>query len=69
MKLKKQLSLIDIFSIAAGAMISSGIFILPGLAFSYTGPSVFVSYFLVGVLAFILLLLSRQELSLVFRSF
>jgi APA family basic amino acid/polyamine antiporter len=53
MKLKKQLSFIDIFSIAAGAMISSGIFILPGLAFSYTGPSVFVSYFLAGVLAFI----------------
>ena len=53
MKLKKQLSFIDIFSIATGAMISSGIFILPGLAFSYTGPSVFVSYFLAGVLAFI----------------
>jgi APA family basic amino acid/polyamine antiporter len=53
MKLKKQLSFIDIFSIAAGAMISSGIFILPGLAFSYTGPSVFVSYLLAGVLAFV----------------
>jgi hypothetical protein len=32
--LKKQLGLISVFSIAAGAMISSGLFILPGLAFA-----------------------------------
>ena len=34
-------------------MISSGIFILPGLAFARTGPSVVVSYFLAGILALI----------------
>lgn len=52
MKLKKELKLPEIFSIATGAMISSGIFILPSLAFAMTGPSVFVSYFIAGLLAF-----------------
>jgi len=50
-KLKKDLGLIHVFSIATGAMISSGIFLLPGLAFDKTGPSVIVSYFLAGLLA------------------
>ena len=53
MKLKKGLNFFDIFSIATGAMISSGIFILPGLAFARTGPAVFISYFLAGILALI----------------
>ena len=52
MPLKKALKLPEIFSIATGAMISSGIFILPGLAFAMTGPSEFVSYFIAGLLAF-----------------
>jgi amino acid transporter/mannitol/fructose-specific phosphotransferase system IIA component (Ntr-type) len=51
MQLKKGLKFIDVFSIASGAMISSGIFILPGLAFRLTGPSMFVSYLLAGILA------------------
>jgi amino acid transporter/mannitol/fructose-specific phosphotransferase system IIA component (Ntr-type) len=51
MELKKELAFVDVFSIASGAMISSGIFILPGLAFSQIGPGVFVSYFLAGMLA------------------
>lgn len=51
MELKKELSLLEVFSIASGTMISSGIFILPGLAFMITGPSVFVSYLLAGLLA------------------
>ncbi len=50
-KLKKELSLLEVFSIASGTMISSGIFILPGLAFTITGPAVFVSYLLAGILA------------------
>jgi len=50
--LKKELGLIHVFSIATGAMVSSGIFLLPGLAFDKTGPSVVISYFIVGVLAF-----------------
>jgi len=53
MKLKKGLKFFDVFSIATGAMISSGIFILPGLAFARTGPAVFLSYFLAGILALI----------------
>ena len=52
-KLKKELNVFDVFSIACGAMISSGIFILPGLAFGKTGPSVFLSYFFAGVIALI----------------
>lgn len=51
MELKKQLSLLDIFCFASGAMISSGLFILPGLAFAQAGPAVFISYLLAGLLA------------------
>lgn len=49
--LKKKLSFIDVFSLAAGAMISSGIFILPGLAYSQAGPAVIFAYTLAGLLA------------------
>ncbi|MFP4460367.1 MAG: amino acid permease [Candidatus Zixiibacteriota bacterium] len=51
MKLKKGLGFWDVFALASGAMISSGIFILPGLAFAKAGPSVFLSYFFAGLLA------------------
>jgi len=51
--LKRGLGFLDVFCIAAGAMISSGIFILPGLAFSRAGPSVVLSYALAGGLALI----------------
>ncbi len=60
--LKKQLGLVDVFSIAAGAMISSGLFILPAIAFSKAGPAVILSY----VIASILILpsvLSKAELA------
>jgi APA family basic amino acid/polyamine antiporter len=50
-KLAKKLRLIDVFCVASGAMISSGIFILPGLAHGRAGPAVIVSYFLAGLLA------------------
>jgi amino acid transporter/mannitol/fructose-specific phosphotransferase system IIA component (Ntr-type) len=49
--MKRQLGLFAVFSIATGAMISSGLFILPGLAFARVGPAVFVSYALAGLLA------------------
>ena len=39
-KLKKELGLLDVFCIATGAMISSGLFILPGMAFAKAGPGV-----------------------------
>jgi len=44
--LKKQLGLLDVFCIAAGAMISSGLFILPGIASAKVGPALFLSYIL-----------------------
>ncbi len=60
MKLKKELLLIDVFCIATGAMISSGIFILPGLAFTRVGPSLFVSYIIAGFFALTGLLSSAE---------
>lgn len=49
-KLHKQLGFLEIFCIATGAMISSGIFILPGLAYAQAGPAVIFSYFLASLL-------------------
>jgi len=60
--LKKEITFFGVFSIAAGAMISSGIFILPGMAFDITGPAVFVSYLLAGLLG-LFGILSVVELS------
>lgn len=51
MKLRKGLNLVQVFSIACGAMISSGIFILPGIAHARAGPAIVVSYLLAGLLA------------------
>jgi basic amino acid/polyamine antiporter, APA family len=50
MKLKKPLGALDVFCIAAGAMISSGLFVLPGVLFGSVGPSMIVSYIIAGVL-------------------
>ena len=51
MQLKKSLKAFGIFSISIGAMISAGIFVLPGTAFAHVGPAVICSYFLAGVCA------------------
>jgi amino acid transporter/mannitol/fructose-specific phosphotransferase system IIA component (Ntr-type) len=48
--LKKQLGLADVFSVAAGAMISSGLFILPAIAFSKAGSAVILSYLIASFL-------------------
>ena len=50
MDLRKELTLPDVYCIATGAMISSGLFILPGIAHAYAGPAVVFSYFLAGLL-------------------
>ena len=42
--LRRELGLLAIVCIASGAMISSGLFILPGLAFAKAGPAVLISY-------------------------
>lgn len=49
-KLSKELNLFDVYAIATGAMFSSGFFLLPGLAAAETGPSVFLAYFVSGLL-------------------
>lgn len=51
MNLKKELGFWDIFSISSGAMISSGIFVLPGIAFAKAGPSIILSYMIGGLIA------------------
>lgn len=51
--MKRDVSFWGVFSLATGAMISSGIFILPSLAFTKAGPAAAVSYFLAGVLALV----------------
>ena len=51
MQLKRELSLFDVFCIASGAMISSGLFILPGMAYAEAGPAVIICYFLAGLLS------------------
>jgi len=61
-KLKKEITTFDIFCIASGVMISSGIFILPGIAFAKAGPAVFLAYTVAG-LAALLGVLSIIELS------
>ena len=52
----------DVFCIAAGAMISSGLFILPGQAFQLCGPAVVLAYALAGLLM-VPALLSKCELA------
>ena len=60
--LKRELGFLDIFSVATGAMISSGLFVLPALAFRRCGSGVFFSYILAGL--FVLpAMLSQAELS------
>ncbi len=60
--LKKELGLFEVFSIASGAMISSGLFILPAIAYQQTGASVIVSYF-IATLLMLPTLLSASELT------
>ncbi|MFK7847884.1 MAG: amino acid permease [Rhodothermales bacterium] len=49
-KLRKELGLFDVYVISTGAMISSGFFLLPGLAAAKTGPSVVIAYAIAGIL-------------------
>ncbi len=49
--LQRQLGVGHVFCIATGAMISSGLFVLPGMAHAVAGPGVIWSYLLAGLLA------------------
>ncbi|MDH3540230.1 MAG: universal stress protein [Acidimicrobiia bacterium] len=47
--LERDLGLYAVFTISIGAMIGSGIFVLPGLAAKITGPSVMLAFLIAGV--------------------
>ena len=49
-QLSRTLGLWDVFSIAAGAMISSGLFVLPAIVYRLGGPSIIASYMLASLL-------------------
>ncbi|MFC6769146.1 amino acid permease [Natrinema soli] len=49
-ELERDLGLFAVVAISIGAMIGSGIFILPGLALKTAGPAVILAYLLAGVL-------------------
>jgi amino acid transporter len=49
-QLERDLGLPSVTAISIGAMVGSGIFILPGLAMKMAGPAVVFAYFLAGVL-------------------
>lgn len=53
MNLKREVNFFGVFSLAVGSMISSGIFILPSLAFARSGPSAIISYAIAGMLAMV----------------
>ena len=60
--LHKSLKFPDLFAIATGAMISSGLFVLPGLAYYYAGPAAVLAYLLAGILI-LPALFSKAELT------
>ncbi|MEE2669857.1 MAG: amino acid permease [Gemmatimonadota bacterium] len=49
-KLKKELGLFDVYSMATGATLSSGFFLLPGLAAVGVGPGLPLAYLLAGLM-------------------
>ncbi|MFB6352788.1 MAG: APC family permease [Halobacteriales archaeon] len=48
-ELERDLSLYAVVTVSIGAMIGSGIFVLPGLAFDIAGPAVILAYLLAGL--------------------
>jgi basic amino acid/polyamine antiporter, APA family len=61
-QLDRSLGLSSVFTLAVGAMLGSGIFVLPGIAASIAGPWVWLSYLVAGV--FVLpALMSKAELA------
>lgn len=60
--LKKELGALEVFSISSGAMISSGLFVLPAIVYGIGGPSIILSYILAAVIV-IPAMLSKAELA------
>lgn len=61
-QLQRSLGLLHVFSLSTGAMVSSGLFLLPGLAVAKGGPSAILAYAIAGLMA-IPAMLSVAELS------
>ena len=61
-RLRKELSLFSVYTIATGATLSSGFFLLPGLAAVSAGPAVVLSY-LLAVVPILPGILSKIELA------
>jgi len=61
-QLKKQLGCLEVFAVAAGAMISSGLFVLPAIAYAKAGPAMILSY-LIASLVILPSALSQAELA------
>jgi basic amino acid/polyamine antiporter, APA family len=61
-RMKKELTLFNIYTIATGATIASGFFLLPGLAFAQAGPAMILSY-IIATIPVIPALFSTAELS------
>ena len=51
-RLEAKLGLYGVFAVSVGAMIGSGIFVLPGLATKIAGPAVVLAYFIAGIIIF-----------------
>lgn len=49
-RLEAKLGLYGVFAVSVGAMVGSGIFVLPGLATKIAGPAVVLAYFISGVI-------------------
>jgi amino acid transporter/mannitol/fructose-specific phosphotransferase system IIA component (Ntr-type) len=62
MKLKKELGLLEVFCISSGAMISSGLFILPAIGYAKSGAAVIVAYAIASILI-LPTVLSKAELA------
>lgn len=60
--LKKALGAKEVFAVSAGAMISSGLFVLPAVAFAKSGPALILAYLLASIFV-IPAMLSKAELS------
>ena len=61
-RIPKKLGTLDIFSIATGAMISSGLFVLPAVVFGKVGPASILAYLLAS-LCVVPSLFAKAELS------
>jgi len=60
-ELKRQLGLLEVICVSAGVMISSGLFVLPALAYAMAGPGMILSY-LIASLMIIPTVLAKSEL-------